>query len=566
MKTKFRIAIVAAALGALVTASCQKAGETVAPAKEYDVDVSAGSGAMYDIEIVGVDDGATKAVHDVKLGTADLGDKHSETLFARLKEKTVNGDWVYVKEGDREFKWVSSATDLATFTKATTGPEQQTLLSAHDNEGISTYKVSATLNGIEVVKPKTYNIEVEDDKRLDWLAFPQKLNKDVDSIGILSSNFTCSEVTIKSNDDSLKIGTSAVPKGNKVIVSFQAGQTARTIYFRYKADSTKVVNVSAFGGGKKADDKGLIVTTPYPVKLKVNCPGYQSGTETAPVWKIDWDKVTANPSYTVTAVYNDGTEKNVQASDKCTVSQTYTKGTAGAGNCFVFDKGMITQASGGNKDTGGNGTVKFTYKENDKTAAVSITVEWWKLYPVSLTNSYTTQYGTDSGSDGVNAKCNMSDGSSYWVSFPNGFTSNATVSDSQKGTIIINTQSKRVFHPLRHGKLTVSDSGLRHRNVSFYGSYTVGGRPCIEGLSSVGYMSGPEYHYVKEEDADGTYTPEYYSNISVGSLSDTYKLSDYAIWDAHAVKGQPVYIVISATAGPFGQSVTQNVTVEQRPN
>ena len=142
--------------------------------------------------------------------------------------------------------------------------------------------------------------------------------------------------------------------------------------------------ITASFGGKTATAQ---FNTRYPVALKVSCDGYQSGTETAPVWKIDWADVPKSVThekevtYTVTVVYDDGTEKeNVQS--LCTASQTYTAGTAGEGNCFTFDKGTITQAASGHQDTGGNGTVTFSYTEAGKTA--SIDVQWWKLYFVKL--------------------------------------------------------------------------------------------------------------------------------------------------------------------------------------
>lgn len=122
--------------------------------------------------------------------------------------------------------------------------------------------------------------------------------------------------------------------------------------------------------------------TRYPVRLKVDCDGYQSGSGTAPVWKIDWVKVRNNPTYTVTAVYSDGTEKTdflgSPIAQLCTASQTYVAGTAGEGNCFDFNDGVITQKASGDVDTGGNGTLTLTYTEAGK--AVDITVEWWKLY------------------------------------------------------------------------------------------------------------------------------------------------------------------------------------------
>jgi len=122
--------------------------------------------------------------------------------------------------------------------------------------------------------------------------------------------------------------------------------------------------------------------TRYPVRLKVDCDGYQSGSVTAPVWKIDWAKVMNNPTYTVIAVYDDGTEKSdyhgIPIARLSSASQTYTEGTAGEGDCFDFNEGIITQKASGDVDTGGNGTLTLTYTEAGKT--VDITVAWWKLY------------------------------------------------------------------------------------------------------------------------------------------------------------------------------------------
>lgn len=153
--------------------------------------------------------------------------------------------------------------------------------------------------------------------------------------------------------------------------------------------------ITATFGGKTATAQ---FNTRYPAALKVSCSGYQSGTETAPVWKIDWHYVPGSVvkdrtvPYTVTVVYDDGTEAaDMQAS--CTATQTYTAGTAGEGNCFTFDKGTIALANKAMldaagqydnilEDTGGNGTVTFSYTEAGKTA--SIDVKWWKLYFVGL--------------------------------------------------------------------------------------------------------------------------------------------------------------------------------------
>lgn len=164
--------------------------------------------------------------------------------------------------------------------------------------------------------------------------------------------------------------------------------------------------ITATFGGKTATAQ---FNTRYPVALKVSCPGYDdSGTETAPVWKIDWHYVPGYHTgpetapmwemdwtdvqknipatdktvpYTVTVVYDDNTEK-ADMQSLCSATQTYAAGTAGEGNCFKFDKGTITQADGGHQDTGGNGTVTFSYTEAGKTA--SIDVQWWKLYLVGL--------------------------------------------------------------------------------------------------------------------------------------------------------------------------------------
>ena len=154
--------------------------------------------------------------------------------------------------------------------------------------------------------------------------------------------------------------------------------------------------ITATFGGKTATAQ---FNTRYPAALKVSCPGYDdSGTETAPVWKIDWHYVSGSVVkdrtvlYTVTVVYDDGTEAaDMQAS--CTATQTYTAGTAGEGNCFTFDKGTIALANKAMldaagqydnilEDTGGNGTVTFSYTEAGRTA--DITVQWWKLYFVRL--------------------------------------------------------------------------------------------------------------------------------------------------------------------------------------
>jgi len=140
-------------------------------------------------------------------------------------------------------------------------------------------------------------------------------------------------------------------------------------------------------------DGRIIATLPvtvkarYPVRLKVSSPGYQSGTETEPVWKIDWAEAgSSNPSYTITVVYNDGSEASavggVPVERLCTVTQKYEAGNAGAGRCFVFDRGSIRQAEGGNANTGGNGTVTFTYEEAG--TSVGITVRWWKRYVTRL--------------------------------------------------------------------------------------------------------------------------------------------------------------------------------------